>query len=63
MSNYIENPMKHQEWNPQMGDFFSRRVCEEDRLYEKKKLKKKIIVSGLLSVHLIMLATIFFYFA
>lgn len=63
MSNFIENPITHHEWNPQMGDFFSHRVCEEDRLYEKKQFKKKLLVSSLVSIHILMLATIFFYFA
>ena len=61
MSNYIENPITHQEWNPQMGDFFSPRVYNEDRLYEKKQLRKKIMISSLISIHMIMLTIVFFY--
>jgi hypothetical protein len=63
MSNFIQNPISHPEWNPQMGDFFNQRVFEEDRQYEKKQLRKKIMVSSLLSIHLAMLVVIFFYFA
>ena len=63
MSNFIDNPISHQDWNPQMGDFFSQRVFEEDKLYEKKQLYKKIMVSGLVSLHMVMLAVIFIYFS
>jgi len=63
MSNYIENPITHQEWNPQMGDFFSPRVYNEDRLYEKKQLRKKIMIRSLNSIHMIMLTIVFFYFS
>jgi len=63
MSNFIQNPISHQEWNPQMGDFFSQRVYEEDLIHEKKEKRKKIFISSLLSIHMLMLATIFFYFA
>jgi len=63
MSNYIENPISHPEWNPQMGDFFSQRVYEEDLLHEKRMRQKKILVSSLVSLHLIMLVVVFLYFA
>jgi hypothetical protein len=63
MENYIQNPISHQDWNPEMGDFFSERVFEEDRNYEKKQMRKKILVSGLISIHMIMLAVVFFYFS
>ncbi len=62
MSNFIQNPISHPEWNPHMGDFFSQRVFEEDRQYEKKQFRKKILISGLLSIHMVMLAIIFIYF-
>ncbi len=63
MENYIQNPISHQDWNPEMGDFFSERVFEEDRNYEKKQIRRKILVSGLISIHMIMIAIVFFYFA
>ncbi len=63
MNNYIDNPISHQEWNPKMGDFFSPRVYEEDRYHEKKQLRKKMLISGLISIHIIMLAAIFVYFS
>jgi hypothetical protein len=63
MENYIQNPISHQDWNPEMGDFFSERVYEEDRNFEKKQMRKKILVSGLISIHMIMLAFVFFYFS
>lgn len=62
MSNFIQNPISHQDWNPEMGDFFSERVYEEDKLYEKKQLKKKLLVRGLLFIHMIMLVSVFVYF-
>jgi hypothetical protein len=61
MSNYIQNPLSHSDWNPKMGDFFSKRVYEEDRLYEKKQLRKKIYISSLISLHMLMLAIVFIY--
>ena len=63
MSNYIQNPISHQEWNPSMGDFYSKRVHEEDLNYERKKLKKKMMISSLISIHVIMLAMVFVYFS
>ena len=60
MSNFIKNPMSHPEWNPQMGDFINLRVCEEDRIHEKKVLKKKLFISGLISLHMIMVVLVFF---
>jgi hypothetical protein len=63
MENFIQNPISHKDWNPQMGDFFSKRVYEEDRSYEKKLLRKKILISSLFSIHMLMLAVVFFYFA
>jgi len=63
MSNFIENPISHPDWDPNMGDFFSQRVFEEDRLHEKKQLKKKIMISSLLSIHMVMLAVVFIYFS
>ena len=63
MENFIQNPISHKEWNPQMGDFFSQRVFEEDRNYERKQLRKKILVSSLFSIHMLMLALVFIYFA
>ena len=39
------------------------RIFQEDRYHEKKQLKKKIFISSLVSIHMIMLLAIFFYFA
>ena len=63
MANYIENPMTHPEWDPKKGDYFSKRVYEEDLLHEKNLFKKKILVSSLISIHMVMLAVVFFYFS
>lgn len=62
MSNFIEKPISHPDWNPNMGDFFSQRVFEEDRRHEKNQLKRKIFIGGLISVHMIMLAAVLFFF-
>ncbi len=63
MSNYIENPLTHPEWDPSMGDFFSKRVFEEDKLYEKKQQKRKIFISSMVMVHVLLLFTVMFYFS
>lgn len=63
MGNYIQNPISHQDWNPEMGDFFSERVYEEDKNYEKKQMREKILISGLITIHMIMLAVVFLYFS
>lgn len=63
MANYIETPLTHPEWNPKKGDFFSQRVYEEDLLHERNLFKKKIIVSSLISIHMLMLAVVFVYFS
>ena len=63
MANYIENPLTHPEWNPKKGDFFSQRVYEEDLLHERNQFKKKILVTSLVSIHMLMLAIVFVYFS
>lgn len=63
MSGYIQNPLSHSDWNPEMGDFFSQRVYEEDKLYEKKQFIKKVFISSLVSIHFVLLAMVLFYFA
>ncbi len=63
MSKYIQNPMSHPEWNPSMGDFFSKEVFEEDKLYERILLRKKIFISGLIFAHLATLAMVILYFS
>lgn len=63
MSDFIQNPMSHPEWDPKMGDFFCPTVYEEDRAHEKKQLRNKILISSLVSIHMIMLVGIFLYFA
>ncbi|MBK8945318.1 MAG: hypothetical protein IPM32_08625 [Ignavibacteriae bacterium] len=63
MSQYIQNPMSHPEWNPSMGDFFSKRVFEEDKLHEKKQNRKKIFISSLLVLHILMLSIVVVYFS
>ncbi|MCB0744541.1 MAG: hypothetical protein H6613_10480 [Ignavibacteriales bacterium] len=63
MSKYIQNPISHPEWNPSMGDFFSKRVYEEDKLYEKKQFRKKVFISGLVSVHMLMLIGVIYFFS
>jgi len=63
VSKYIQNPISHPEWNPTMGDFFSKRVFEEDKLYEKKLLKKKMFISTLIFAHFFMLTLVIVYFS
>lgn len=63
MSNFIQNPISHPDWNPQMGDFFSQRVYEEDILHEKKQVRRKIMISSLFSIQLIMIAFVVIYFS
>ena len=63
MENYIQNPMSNKEWNPQLGDFFSRKVYEEDLLYERRQFRRKMMVSGLLSIHMIALVAVLLYLA
>lgn len=59
MQNFIKNPISHPEWNPQMGDYYSKNIFEEDKLHERKLLKKKIMIGSLVSIHIIMLAFVF----
>ena len=63
MENYISNPMSNDQWNPQMGDFFSKRVYEEDLLYERRQFRKKIMMSGLITMQIMTLAVVFIYLA
>ncbi|PID62957.1 MAG: hypothetical protein CR986_00580 [Ignavibacteriae bacterium] len=58
MANYIKNPITNPDWNPSMGDYFNRRVHEEDLLYEKRQKNKKLMIFSLILFHLIGIASI-----
>lgn len=62
MSQYIKNPISHPEWNPSMGDYFSKQVFEEDKIHSKNLTKKRILVSSLVILNLL-LVIIAIYFA
>lgn len=62
MANFIQNPISNQNWNPTMGDYYSERIHEEDKLYERKIAKRKMMIGGLISVHVLMLAIVLILF-
>ena len=63
MSTFIENPISNPEWNPQKGDYFCRRIYEEDLQYAKKQFGKKVLITGLLSIHMVLFALVFVFFS
>lgn len=63
MSTFIENPISNPNWNPQEGDYFSHRVYEEDLLYAKRQFSKKVLIGGLLSIHMVLFTLVVVYFS
>ncbi len=63
MSSFIENPISNPHWNPQKGDYFSQRVYEEDLLYAKRQFSKKVLITGLLSIHFVLFTLVVVYFS
>ena len=60
----IENKLKEYIALAQLNNYDNIQVvCEPTGGYEKKLLRKKILVSSLFSIHMLMLAVVFFYFA
>ena len=59
MKNFIENPIKHSEWDPSKGDFISHSVFEEDKRYYKRQQKKKTFITILAITHILLLFIIF----
>lgn len=63
MADYIETPLSHHEWDPSKGDFFSPSVFAEDKHHEKKLSRRKFLISGLISLHLILLLSVVVFFS
>lgn len=63
MTGYIQNPLTHPQWDPSKGDYFSETVFEEDRMYEKSQIRKKFMISSLLSLHFLLLIAVVVYFS
>ncbi len=63
VSQYIKNPISHPEWDPSMGDFFSKRVFEEDKIHLKNLHKKRIFISSLVVAHFLLLTIVVVYFS
>lgn len=61
MSNFIEDPLEHPEWDPSKGDYYNKTVFAEDKQHKKNLLRKKILVSSLALAHIVALALVFIY--
>jgi hypothetical protein len=59
MKNYIQKPMMHNEWDPTKGDYYSKKIHEEDKSYEKKQAKNKFLITFLVITHIFLLFIIF----
>ncbi len=55
MAEFIENPLKHPEWDPSKGDFFSPSVLADDIHHAKTLFRKKIFIGSLVSLHMLLL--------
>ena len=62
MSNYIENPIKNNNWDPSKGDFYSPSIIKEDRLYIRKQKRKLFLIVFLGFIHIALLTLVVFAF-
>ena len=51
MKDFIDNPVSVKDWDPTKGDFFSKRVMEDDQLFLRRKKRKKILIGFLTFIH------------
>ncbi len=63
MASYIDQPLTHPEWNPSKGDFYSEKALEEERLYKRRMLKKKLAAGALVFLHFALLIYAVYYFS
>lgn len=59
MNNYIENPISNKDWDPSMGDYVSKEIIKEEKIYHKKTKRKKSLIILLATIHLLLLFVIF----
>jgi hypothetical protein len=62
MSNFIENPLKNQHWDPSQGDYINERILKEDRQYIMQKRRKKLFIIFMTFAHIFLLALIIIFF-
>ena len=60
MSNFIEKPVKSDNWDPSQGDFMSENAIKEDKQYLKRIKRKKIYISFLAIIHVLLLLIFLF---
>jgi hypothetical protein len=63
MADYIDTPFSHHEWDPSKGDFYSSSVFADDQYHEKKLSRRKYLISGLISLHIILLFSVVIFFS
>jgi len=62
MKSFIKNPLTHKHWDPSKGDHVNERIINEDKLYTKRKQRKKVLVALLTFTHLLFLILVFLFY-
>jgi t-SNARE complex subunit (syntaxin) len=60
MSDFIKEPFRSDNWDPSKGDFISESAIKEDKQYLKKVKRKRIYVSFLAIIHIILIIIVLF---
>jgi hypothetical protein len=63
MAEFIDKPLSHPEWDPSKGDFYSPTVHADDQYHEKSLKRKKILIGSLVSLHMLLLLSVFIFFS
>lgn len=63
MAEFIDKPLSHPEWDPSKGDFYSPTVFADDQYHEKSLKRKKIFIGSLISLHMLLLLSVFIFFS
>ena len=58
MNDFIKNPLRSENWDPSKGDFVSESAIKEDKQYLKKVKRKKIYISFLAIVHILLIVIV-----
>ena len=59
MTDYINKPIKADDWDPSKGDYVNKNLIAEDNIYLKKQQKKRRIIIFLALSHILLISLIF----
>jgi hypothetical protein len=60
MSNLINNPVSHHNWDPSKGDFINNSIINENILFVKKQKRRRAIISFLALTHILLILLVIF---